>query len=56
MIDKSALRKTINEKLEEHEIEDKGFAEDLLDTLSQDFADEIYDDEDEDTDDANLGF
>ncbi len=46
MIIKSALRTTINEKLEEHEVEDAALAEDLVDALVQDFGDEIYDDED----------
>jgi hypothetical protein len=50
MIVKSALRSTINEKLEEHEVEDGALAEELLDALVQDFGDDIYDDEDEDED------
>lgn len=48
MIVKSALRTTINEKLEEHEVEDTALADGLLDALVQDFGDEIYDDEDSD--------
>jgi hypothetical protein len=50
MIVKSALKKSIDEKCEEHEIEDQAFADDLLDTLVRDFGEEIYDDDDEDQD------
>lgn len=50
MIVKSALRDTINEKIEEHEIENGAFAEDLLETLVRDFGEDIYDDDDEDAD------
>ncbi len=54
MIVKSALRATINEKLEEHEVEDTALAEDLLDALVQDFGEEIFDDEDEEAEPDTL--
>lgn len=54
MIDKSALRKSIKDKLEDHEIEGNDLLEDLMDGLVQDFGDDIFDDEDEETDDENL--
>jgi hypothetical protein len=47
MIDKSALRATLKDKLDEHEIEGNDLLEDLMDGLVQDFGDDIYDDEDE---------
>lgn len=46
MVNKSMLRSTIAEVLQEHETEDGALVEDLVDRLSQDFADEVYDDED----------
>jgi hypothetical protein len=46
MILKSALRATITEKMEEHEIDGRDFADDLVDALMQDFADNIHDDDD----------
>lgn len=47
MIAKTALRETIAEVLENNEIDNRAFADDLLDRLVQDFGEEIYDDEDE---------
>jgi hypothetical protein len=47
MILKSALKSTIDEVLEEHEVEDDGLASDLLDRLVQDFGDEVHDDDDD---------
>jgi hypothetical protein len=51
MIAKSALRTTLDEVMEEYEIEDRAFAEGLFDRLVQDFGEEIYDDEDEEEED-----
>lgn len=47
MILKSALKATIAEVMEEHEVEDTDLANDLLDRLVQDFGEEVYDDEEE---------
>lgn len=47
MVNKNALKQSIKEVLDEHEIEDGSLREDLVDRLVQDFADEIYDDDDE---------
>lgn len=52
MIAKSALRATIDEVMEEYEVEDRAFAEGLFDRLVQDFGEEIYDDEDEEDEDS----
>jgi hypothetical protein len=51
MIDKSALRKTIKEQLEEHEVEGRDVLEDVVDALCLEFPDEIHDDEDEESED-----
>lgn len=55
MIAKTALRESINEVAEEHEIDDKDFIDDLFDRLVQDFGEEIYDDEDEDEEEDGHG-
>jgi hypothetical protein len=47
MLNKSALKATIDDVLEENDIQDGALAEDLLDRISQDFAEEVYDDTDE---------
>jgi hypothetical protein len=51
MIHKSALRTVITEKLEEYEIDDRDLVEDLLETIAQEFGDDVYDDDDEDYED-----
>jgi DNA-binding ferritin-like protein (Dps family) len=53
MILKSALRTTINDKLEEHEVEDRALADELLDAVVQEFCDDVFDDEDEDGEDPD---
>lgn len=55
MILKSAIRATIAEVLEDHEIDEKDLKEDLVDRIAQDFGDEIMDDEDEAAGPAFLG-
>lgn len=56
MIDKSALRNAIKEKLEEHEVEGRDVLEDIVDALCLEFPDEIHDDEDEDDEDGEPDF
>lgn len=46
MLQKSALRKTISEVLEEHEVEDSALEEGLVDGVIRDFGEDVYDDED----------
>jgi hypothetical protein len=46
-IQKSELRKAIDEILEEHEVNDGALTEDLIEKFSSEFSDDIYDDEDE---------
>jgi predicted house-cleaning noncanonical NTP pyrophosphatase (MazG superfamily) len=45
MVSKSALRATIQEVFEEHDIDDTDLEDNLLDRLVQDIA-EVFDDED----------
>lgn len=48
MIAKSELRNVINEILEEHDLDSiEAIQEDLVDRMSLEFMDSIYDDEDE---------
>lgn len=47
MIDKSALRSTIQDVLNEHDIADRDVTDDLLEALSRDFAEEIHDDDED---------
>lgn len=45
MIDKSALRTTIENVLTEHDIADRDVTDDLVEALQRDFAEEIHDDD-----------
>jgi hypothetical protein len=47
MINKSALRESVNEVLELHDLTDPDLEADLIDRLCLDLEDEIFDDEDE---------